>query len=157
MTIVGGLSYHLSSKAIPEQNPFAALSVAYTLQAIICVVLMFGTSSGQKIHSGWNYWILGLVFGSIMLELGLILADRAGWDLSNADLTSVAVVAWIFVPVGMLFYQEPVTLQRVAGISVSILGLYLIRKNIRWRRLTLSPFRFTLRALRIAYWPELTE
>ena len=77
MTIVGGLAYHLSSKAIPEQNPLAALSVAYTLQTIICGALMFSTSAGQKIHFIWNNWILGLVFGSIMLELGFILAYRA--------------------------------------------------------------------------------
>ncbi len=130
LTIIGGTLYHTSSKNVPDINPLMVLIIAYTIQIVICSGMMFVfPNQGSNIlplKIADHRWLVGLAIGSILLELGFILAYKAGWDLSAADITSVAVISILFVPIGMLFYDEPVTIKRVIGIVVCAVGLVLI-------------------------------
>lgn len=130
LTILGGLSYHVSSKNIPDINPLLVLSGAYIFQSIVCLALLpFFKTLGpiSFIPTSWNFWVIGLAVGSILLELGFILAYKVGWDLSNADITSVAIVAILFIIVGALFFNEPFTVKRICGVAVCIVGLILVQ------------------------------
>lgn len=61
------------------------------------------------------------------MELRFILAYKVDWDLSNADITSVAITAVIFIIVGALFFDEPFTVRRICGVIVCIPGLVLVQ------------------------------
>jgi multidrug transporter EmrE-like cation transporter len=71
--------------------------------------------------------VLGIAI--IGLELGFLLAYRAGWNISLAGLVSNVIVGLVLLPVGLLLFQEKLTPLNLAGVVVCIAGLVMIN----WR------------------------
>jgi multidrug transporter EmrE-like cation transporter len=64
------------------------------------------------------------------LELGFLLAYRAGWVISLAALVTIATVALLLLPVGLAFFRERLNAVNVLGAALSLAGLVLLN----WRR-----------------------
>ncbi|WP_326541018.1 hypothetical protein [Pseudorhodoferax sp.] len=131
LTIIGGLLYHTSSKHVPDLHPSVVLTMAYVLQLVFCIAWAVHAKAGADFSTAWTvsegrHWILGLAIGSIVMEVGFILAYRAGWNLSAADITSVAVISLLFLLGETFVYGHAFNLKRMLGIILCVIGLVLI-------------------------------
>jgi drug/metabolite transporter (DMT)-like permease len=133
MIIFGGVLYHVSQKSVPRAvNPLAAIMFAYAIGAAICAIgLAFGAGGGEVLDSvknlNWTVVVLGL--GALIIEVGFLLAYRAGWNLSVASVVTTISVALILIPIGLFVFKERMSLRSVAGVACCLLGLYLISKK----------------------------
>jgi drug/metabolite transporter (DMT)-like permease len=126
IVVIGTVIYHLSIKQVPKgANPFFSLLIAYLAAAALCAVLLLG-ASGEKTVSRANF---GVALGVLGIEIGFLLAYRAGWSVGSASLTANVLSALILLPVGFFLYAEKLTLQRGIGVALCILGLALVVKR----------------------------
>ena len=65
----------------------------------------------------------------VAIELGFLLAYRAGWKISTAVVTANILVAIALLAVGALAFREPVTPVRLAGIVTCLAGLWLVARG----------------------------
>jgi uncharacterized membrane protein len=126
-TVASTVLYHLFQKITPANaNPLLAFFVTYTAAALICLLLLpvFPlTSSLRESLKQLNWVTPALAVAIVGIELGVLLAYRAGWKISlNAIVANVAVTL-ILVPIGVLFFKEKISLVNQIGIAVCIAGL----------------------------------
>ena len=132
LIVLSNVFYHLCSKSTPADiNPFAALTVTYAVGALASALLFYTLDGGDSLLReyralNWSSFVLGLAI--VGLELGTIYMYKAGWDISTGQLVYSSILTAILVFVGYLLYHEAITLTKLAGILVCMLGLYLINK-----------------------------
>ncbi len=129
LIVCSNLFYNIAAKATPAgANAFASLVVTY-LAAAFCALLMMRLQSGSfsiDNFKGVN-WTAILLTGSIIgLEIGYILAYRAGWNISICSLIANITLAVLLVIVGVLFYRENVRPVQIGGLMLCLGGLMLI-------------------------------
>jgi len=132
IVVLSNAFYHIFAKSTPTNlNPFASLSITYVIGAIVSVILFFTTTKNSnlfveygKLH--WSSFALGIAI--VGLEAGFLLMYRAGWNISTGQVISSIALAFVLVLIGSLFYNETITINKIAGILVCMLGLYLINK-----------------------------
>jgi uncharacterized membrane protein len=132
--IVGSnVIYNISQKSTPENaNPFSSLFITYLVGIIITVIAFpFYKSDKGFIDSfkdlNWTSVLLG--FSIVGLELGYLMAYRAGWNISVGSLVANILLAIILIPIGIMFFKENFELSKVLGVAFCILGLVLINKK----------------------------
>ena len=130
LTILSNALYHVVQKSTPGTvNPALALAVTYATAAVVCLALLpfFPLRSGfvQSLRE-LNWASYALAFTVVGLELGFLLAYRAGWNISLGAIVSNVAVTLLLVPVGLLLFREKMSLVNLTGIAVCILGLVLI-------------------------------
>ncbi len=125
--------YHLFQKITPANaNPALTLTVTYTTAAIICVALIpFYPLKGGLLQSfrQLNWASVGLAFAIVGLEVGFLLAYRAGWNISVAAVIANVGVTLLLVPIGLLFFKEKVSPINLIGIVVCVIGLVMVNKK----------------------------
>lgn len=133
LTVGGMLFYHLSQKSIPKEiNPFHVTILAYVIGIIMCAVCAFAYPGKKAIveslrESNWAVFILGLAAASI--ELGFLLAYRAGWRISLAAVASNVTVTILLVPIGVVIFKDHLSLRNILGLVFCILGLVLVVRD----------------------------
>ena len=100
----------------------AALSILLYL-----AVLWFGGRWNQKFSAaGFNYSLLtGICVGAGTIAFFLLF--QKGGPLSAVPII-LAVGAAMMAVAGILFFREPVSWQRLTGIILAIIGLFLLRR-----------------------------
>jgi uncharacterized membrane protein len=132
LTVAANMAYHICMKATHSSiNPMVSLMVTY-LTAAGCCAAMLPLSSPKPIVSQfalvrWPTLALGLSI--CFLELGFLLAYRAGWKINAAALASNLLVGMLLVPVGFLFFRERMSTANLCGIVLALVGLYLIGRR----------------------------
>ncbi len=131
LVVLSNVFYHIIAKSTPnESNAFLSLTVTYIVAAIVSFVMFLFQGGLHKSiieeagKLNWTALVLGVCI--IGLELGNILAYRAGWKISNASLIANIVLACILVFVGKFAYMETVTVKQIIGVITCIVGLVLI-------------------------------
>jgi len=130
MTIAGGVMYHIGQKAIPKTvHPFAAVIIAYSIGILLCAVGMFFDPAGRPFlasvkNSNWAVVSVGV--GAAVIEVGFLLAYRAGWNINAASVICNISVALLLIPIGLLVFREHLTFRHGAGIGCCLIGLYLL-------------------------------
>ena len=130
LTILSNVLYHLFQKVIPGNvNPLLSLAVTYLVAAAATLLLLplfpvQGTLGAELRKINWASVGLGAVI--VGLELGFLLAYRAGWDLSLANLVSNTTVALLLIPFGLLLFKEQLSLVNILGVILAIAGLVLV-------------------------------
>lgn len=137
LTVASNLAYHLTLKLLnPAAPPITALFVTYLGSLVTTLVLMVavpgvnagaGWSWGSVLQVGWVPLLLGLSLPG--LELGFLLAYRAGWPVGLAAMVSNVSLTLLLIPIGLLFFQEHISLMRALGIAMALAGLILIGKG----------------------------
>jgi drug/metabolite transporter (DMT)-like permease len=130
LTIVSNVFYHFIQKSTPNNiNPILSLFISYLTAAVACAALLpfYPYEEGiipslKKIN--WTSFALGISL--IGLELGFLLAYRSGWNISSAAFLSNATVTMLLIPIGVLLFQEKITLTTIAGIILCLGGIILI-------------------------------
>jgi drug/metabolite transporter (DMT)-like permease len=133
ITVVSNVLYHLFQKSIPSNvNPMLSLAATYLVAAIATVALLplfpvQGALGAELRKVNWASAGLGAVI--VGLELGFLLAYRAGWNLSLASLVANTTVALLLIPLGKLLFKEELSFTNVVGIVLALAGLVLV--NLR--------------------------
>ena len=133
LTVLSNVIYHMAQKLTPSQaNPMLSLAVTYVLAVIVTVVLLpFFPLQGGLVASlrQLNWSAAALALAVVGLELGFLLAYRAGWNISLAGFLSNATVGVILIPVGLLLFRERINPINVLGVVVCIAGLIMINRK----------------------------
>lgn len=133
LTVGGMLFYHISQKSIPKEiNPFVATIIAYTIGIVLCAVCALFYAEKRSLveslkASNWAVILLGAAAASI--ELGFLLAYRAGWRISVAAVASNVAVTILLVPIGVLIFKDQLSLRNVVGLVFCVVGLALVAKT----------------------------
>jgi drug/metabolite transporter (DMT)-like permease len=133
LAISGGVLYHVSQKAIPRTvHPFAAIIFAYAVGIVLCAVGMAFDQAGRSFLSSFrdaNWAVIGVGAGAMAIEVGFLLAYRAGWNINAASVVMSISVSLLLIPIGLLAYKEHLSARSAAGICCCLLGLYLLSKK----------------------------
>jgi uncharacterized membrane protein len=121
--------YNLFQKLTPsEANPALALSITYGV-SLAATLVLFGfyptTSLGASFQKlNWASFALGLaIFG---VEIGTLLAYRAGWQVSLLGISVNVVASVALVLIGSLFFKEKLSFINLLGILVCLGGLAMV-------------------------------
>ena len=130
LVVFSNTLYQICAKEVPGGvNAFATLTVTYLVGALASVVLFFVTGNGASLlqeygRLNWASFLLGLVI--VGLEAGWIYAYKAGWPVSTAFIVQSAILAGFLLLVGYLLYHEPLAWNKIAGVVICLIGLYVI-------------------------------
>ena len=133
LIVASNIIYHICAKQAPsDMNAFALLTVTYGVACITALILYFilrrlsgseGLVSEYR-KANWAPFALGVVI--IGLEVGWIMAYKAGWQVSMGYIVVTAVVASILLLVGHFLYKETIDRNKVIGIALCLVGLVII-------------------------------
>ncbi len=130
--VFSNILYQICAKGIPEQmNTYASMSVTYAVATAFSVLGFFVTTKGGNIlkelgYTNWASIILGIVITG--LEVGFILAYKAGWKVSTLATVSNAFLAVALLFVGLFFYHEAINWNKVLGVIICLVGLWFINR-----------------------------
>jgi drug/metabolite transporter (DMT)-like permease len=133
LAVAGGVLYHIGQKAVPRQvHPFVAILLAYLGGIACCVVaLVLAPPERPWLESlraaNWAVWLLGL--GAVIIEIGFLLAYRAGWQISVVSVVVNISVALVLLPIGLVFFRESLSWRMAAGVVCCLVGLYLLSQK----------------------------
>ncbi|TCL75089.1 hypothetical protein EDC14_100319 [Hydrogenispora ethanolica] len=130
LVVISNVFYHISQKSTPvAAHPILSLTVTYLTAAAFTLILLpfFPLQEGLAASlKKLNWTCLSLGIAIVGLELGFLLAYRAGWNISVAQFFSTVIITLVLIPVGLLFFQEKMTLINGLGILLCLGGFMLI-------------------------------
>ncbi|HBX75309.1 MAG TPA: hypothetical protein DEG55_04115 [Acidaminococcaceae bacterium] len=130
LVVFSNTLYQICAKEVPGGvNAFATLTVTYLVGALASGVLFLVTGNGANLlqeygRLNWAVFVLGLVI--VGLESGWIYAYKAGWPVSTAFIVQSAILAGFLLLVGYLLYHEPLAWNKIAGVVICLIGLYVM-------------------------------
>lgn len=130
LLILSNTFYHICTKSTPDNvNPFASLAVTYLVGAAVSVALFYIMNRGGNLlrefgKINWTGFVLGVAI--VGLECGYIYLYKAGWTVSMAQIAQSALLAIVLLIVGKLLFHESISVKKLAGAAVCMIGLYLL-------------------------------
>ena len=130
LVVFSNTLYQICAKEVPAaMNAFASLTVTYLVGAVASGLLFLVTGNGANLvqeygRLNWAPFVLGLVI--LGLEAGWIYAYKAGWPVSTAFIVQSAILAGFLLAVGYVLYREPLAWNKIAGVVICLIGLYVI-------------------------------
>ena len=130
IAILSVASYHVAIKAQPDNvNPFLPLAAAYLLAFVVCVIGLFLWRDGSRSLSALRPSVLWLALSVVGIEVGCLLAYRAGWNVGYAALLVNVCSTLALIPISLYFFKDQISAQKLAGIVLSMAGLALLIKK----------------------------
>lgn len=132
LTIAGNVLYHLAQKSIPATvHPVVSIVASYmtaiVLSFVALLVFPLRESLGVEMRRlNWATIAVGLAI--VAVEIGFLLAYRAGWRVSIASVTANTTVALILLPTGMLLFRERLSATNGVGLVLCVIGLVLVTR-----------------------------
>jgi drug/metabolite transporter (DMT)-like permease len=133
VAITGQVLYHFMQKQVaPGAHPVLALIAFYLGAAVLSLPLFLlfplATPLAQATGElGGAVW--GVALSIVLIELGFLLAYRAGGTLSSAFVLSASVVTGALLIIGMMVFKEAVSLKQFAGLVLCLAGIWLLSGN----------------------------
>ena len=125
LVIAANTCYHFISKSTSSQvNPFLGLVGAYGVSLLLSTVLFFVTKTESLAAE-----ISKLQPAVLGMESGWILMYRNGWEVSKASVIANICVAMILLAIGVLVFREALSLKKVAGLLICVVGVALINSK----------------------------
>jgi drug/metabolite transporter (DMT)-like permease len=124
--------YHILQKTTPASvNPAVSLAATYAVAFIVTVATLplfpLTTSLATELRSlPWVSYVLG--FSVVGIELGFLLAYRAGWDASMAALSVNALTALALVLASYFLFKSTLGARQIIGGCVCLVGLWLMSR-----------------------------
>jgi drug/metabolite transporter (DMT)-like permease len=127
---VGAVVYHLAMKQLPATlNPFFPLAVAYAGALALCSLGLWLWPDGSRSWHDLRPSVAGVALGVVGIEVGFLLAYRSGWNVGYAALAMNACSALLLAPIAAAFFKEDFGVQKIAGMILSLAGLFLLMKK----------------------------
>src|SRR3954470_10034892 len=133
LTVGGMVLYHLSQKSVPAGiNPFLVTIFAYVVGIIFCAACALAFPGRKNLLeslklSNWAVFTLGAA--AALIEIGFLLAYRAGWKISMAAVATNAAAAIALVPIGILIFKDQLSWRNVAGLFLCLAGLAMVIRD----------------------------
>ncbi len=131
LVVMGLVVYQISQKSTDrDANPFVVVIMAYLIGIAACVGAYFlfpkqETASLPMVKTVvWS--ALGIGLGAATIEIGFMLAYRAGWNLSLLPVSVNVCGAVILILIGLFAFRETLSVEKVIGMLLCIGGLALI-------------------------------
>lgn len=130
LVVASNVMYQICAKAVPGGiNPLASLTVTYAVGTVLSLVLYFILNRDANLFAeyrklNWAPFLLGVSI--VGLEVGFILAYKAGWQMSILQVVQGILLAIILLFIGFIFFKEGITWNKIAGVVVCLAGLTLI-------------------------------
>ena len=130
LAVLSNVFYHICARSMPEGiNPLASLTVTYLVGAVasgilFCVLHKDASLIREYSKLNWVPFVFGLTL--VGLEVGFIYAYKAGWQISTAAIAQSAFLAVALAFTGLLLYHESLTINKILGIFICLIGLGLI-------------------------------
>lgn len=131
LVVFGNVVYHLGQKTMPKDAPpLSAIVIAYLVGIVACLAVLPFLEPGWSVASvrpafAWSPVLVGL--GAAAIELGFLLAYRAGWPISSTSLVTMSVLALVLLPIGLRFFAESWNWERTVGVVLCLAGLWFLR------------------------------
>ncbi|MBR5534956.1 MAG: hypothetical protein IKU62_08950 [Ruminiclostridium sp.] len=132
LVVLANVAYQICAKSVPSaMHPLASLTITYAVSAVATGSLYFLLNRGGNLlreyaHMNWAPVLFGFVL--VGLEVGFIYAYKAGWPVSTLSIVQSAFLAAALVIVGFLLYKEAITWNKVAGILICLVGLWVLNR-----------------------------
>lgn len=128
----GQVLYHFCQKVVaPNLHPVLALIAFYVVAAIASLPLFLMLPMDKAVSEQFaeiNWAVIGVGIAIVLIEVGFLLAYRAGGELSSAFVYTSAAVACTLLALGVMIHAETVNASKLAGIAFSLLGIYLLSR-----------------------------
>jgi drug/metabolite transporter (DMT)-like permease len=134
LAIASTALYHFSQKGTPANvNPAVSITVTYVVAFLLTVSLIYFLPVKNGLFSelrklNWASYLLA--FSIVGLEVGFLLAYRAGWNIGIAAVLVNVTASLILVPVAIFLFKEKLSLVNIIGILVCLAGLVMLN----WKR-----------------------
>lgn len=120
--------YQVCAKKLSSHaSPMAALGVTYIASAIVCAVLFEIMVPGKSIFAELLLvQPAAIVVGAAIagLEVGSIYMYRAGWPMNVGFIVYTASIVVVLAIVGSVFYGDSMSWMRLAGILLTLTGMF---------------------------------
>jgi drug/metabolite transporter (DMT)-like permease len=133
IAIAGQVLYQVMQKGVNHgANPVLALLAFYAMAAVMALPLFFlyplqgSLSESLKEINGA---VAGVALSIVLIELGFLLAYRAGGSLQASYVTSAAFTTGALVLIGALAYAEKLSVSKIAGLGLALAGIYLLSRK----------------------------
>ena len=132
LVVLSNVLYQICAKSTPAaMHPLASLTVTYAVGAVASAVLYYALNRGGSIlreysQLNWSPFVLGIVI--VGLEVGFIYAYKAGWKVSTVSVVQSFFLAVALLIVGFLLYHETLSVSKVVGMLICMVGLYFINR-----------------------------
>lgn len=132
LVVLSNTVYQICAKSMPDRlNPMAALTVTYAVGAVVSAVLFYVQNRGQSLleaygNLNWAPFALGVVI--VGLEVGIIYAYKAGWQVNTLSVVQSAFLAIALLGVGKLLFGETLTFSKILGAAICMVGLYFLNR-----------------------------
>lgn len=129
LIVAANVMYHVAQKNTPVGvHPVATMIVAYAVSLLSCLVLLplWPSAAPTSPWRSFNWSAVALGIAIVGVELGFLLAYRAGWKISVASVTASITLALILAPIGVLAYQDHWSPQKSLGFVLCLVGLFLL-------------------------------
>lgn len=132
LVVLSNVVYQICAKAVPGgMSPFVSLFITYLVGAAasLAAFLALGRQANlleELRKANWAPFVLGVVI--VGLEVGFIYAYRLGWEVSVASVVQSSFLALALLVVGRVLYGETLSLSKIAGVAICLVGLYFINR-----------------------------
>ena len=131
-TVAGNVLYHLSQKSIPGGvHPIVSMIASYATAIVLSLGVLVAFPPRDPLLAEvkrLNWATLALGLSIVAVELGYLLAYRAGWRVSIESVTSNSAVALVLLPTGLLFFREHLSTTNILGLVFCVIGLLLVAR-----------------------------
>ena len=131
LIVLGLVIYQVSQKSTDQNaNPFIVIIMAYLIGIAACVAgyLLIPRQDVDLVPMmrtvGWS--ALGIGLGAAAIEIGFMLAYRAGWNLSLLPVSVNVCGAILLILIGIFAFRESISMEKIIGVLMCIGGLVLI-------------------------------
>ena len=132
LVVLSNIVYQVCTKSVPNtMNPLASVTVTYLVGAVVSAVLYYTLNKGGSLireYAQLNWAPIGLGIVIVGLEVGYIYAYKAGWPVSTAATVQSAFLAVALLFLGAMAYHETLSLSKLMGVLICMIGLYFINK-----------------------------
>ena len=135
LIVLGLVVYQVSQKSTDQNaNPFVVVIIAYLIGIAACIggYFLIPRQDGALVPMMrtvvWS--ALGIGLGAAAIEIGFMLAYRAGWNLSLLPVAVNVCGAVLLILIGVMAFRESLSTEKIIGILLCIGGLVLTT----WRK-----------------------
>ena len=132
LVILSNIIYQICAKSIPRNmDIMASMTITYLVGAVCSAIMFFSLNKNASLlqeYGKMNIAPVLLGISVVGLEVGFIYAYKVGWPVSTASIVQSSFLALALIFVGALLYHEAITLNKIVGIMICLLGLYFINK-----------------------------
>jgi drug/metabolite transporter (DMT)-like permease len=130
LVVASLVGYQLAQRTMPAgANPFTVVAIAYFLGIIACVILAPVVGKPIEFEDAallkqWPIWVLAA--SVVGIEIGYLLAYRAGWPLATATGVTYTSTMVLLAIIGATFFSETISLRRAAGLVLAMGAVWLL-------------------------------